>query len=254
MMQTLEGSRAIVTGGSRGLGLGLVEALVARKARVTVLARDVERLDAVRQRLGIDVIAGEVTDRKLTESVLREVRPTIVALNAGAVPHMAPIHAQSWEEFSEVWNTDVRATLQWIQAAIALPLASGSRVLIGSSGAAVAGSPLSGGYAGAKRMQWLMAQYANGVASKLGLDIRFIALVPRQIVGTTDLGREAAQAYARHSGVTPEQILAGFGPPLSPRQFGEHVATILTDPKYASGTAFGIKGDSGINLLDTVPA
>jgi len=253
-MQTLEAERAVVTGGSRGLGLGLVEALVARKAHVTVIARDVECLEAVRQRLGVDVIAGDITDRKLAESVLRDVRPTIVALNAGAVPHMAPIHMQSWEEFSRVWNTDVRATLQWIQAAIALPLASGSRVLIGSSGAAVAGSPLSGGYAGAKRMQWLMAQYANGVSSKLGLDIRFIALVPRQIVGTTDLGREAAEAYARQSGVTPEQVLAGFGPPLSPRQFGEHVATIFTDAKYANGIAFGIKGDSGINLLDAASA
>ncbi|MEP6877050.1 MAG: SDR family NAD(P)-dependent oxidoreductase, partial [Burkholderiales bacterium] len=43
-MKTLEGQRALVTGGSRGLGLGIVEALVAQKARVTVVARDPERL------------------------------------------------------------------------------------------------------------------------------------------------------------------------------------------------------------------
>jgi hypothetical protein len=42
-----------------------------------------------------------------------------------------------------------------------------------ASGAAVRGSPLSGGYAGAKRMVWLLAGYANGLARELGLGIRF---------------------------------------------------------------------------------
>ena len=32
-MQSLEGQRIVVTGGSRGLGLGIVEALVSSKAR-----------------------------------------------------------------------------------------------------------------------------------------------------------------------------------------------------------------------------
>ena len=57
------------------------------------------------------------------------------------------------------------AGLYWMQAALKTPLKSGSRVLVGSSGAAQNGSPLSGGYAGAKRMLWLMAKYANGSIS-----------------------------------------------------------------------------------------
>ena len=36
---------------------------------------------------------------------------------------------------------------------------------------------------------------------------------------------------------------------MSPRDFGEHVMAILTEPEYESGTAFGIKG-SGITPLD----
>ena len=249
-MQSLQDQRVIVTGGSEGLGLGLVEALVERQAKVTVLARDGDRLAELRRRLGVDVIAGDITDRRLAESTLHDLRPAVVVLNAGAVPHMAPIHEQDWEQFSTAWNTDVRAGLQWIQAAIALPLPSGSRVLVGSSGAAVGGSPLSGGYAGAKRMLWQMANYANGVSSELRLDIRFQVLVPMQIVSETRLGLAAAQAYARRKGMTTEKFLAGFGKPLPPRRFGEHVVTILTEPKYANGTAFGLKGESGITFLD----
>lgn len=250
-MQTLKDQRIVVTGGSRGLGLGIVEALVARNAHVTVVARDPGRLADVKRRLGVGIAAGDIADPDLAERVLREVRPTVLILNAGAVPPAGPIHTLSWDEFSRVWNTDVKAGLHWIQAALRLPLPRGSRVLLGSSGAAIAGSPLSGGYAGAKRMLWLMASYANASADELGAGIKFQAVVPRQLIGDTELGRAGAEAYARRKGVTLEAFLASFGPPLSPAQVGEHVVTLLTDPRYETGVAFGLKGDLGIHSLDS---
>jgi NAD(P)-dependent dehydrogenase (short-subunit alcohol dehydrogenase family) len=149
-----------------------------------------------------------------------------------------------------VWDTDVKAGFHWIQAALRLPLPRGSRVVIGSSGAAIAGSPLSGGYAGAKRMLWLMASYANASSDELGLGIKFQAIVPRQIIGDTELGRAAAEAYARRKGTTLEAFLAGFGVALTPSQVGEHVATLLTDPRHEAGVAFGIKSDLGLHSLD----
>jgi len=84
-----------------------------------------------------------------------------------------------------------------MQAALNLPLAPGARVLVGSSGAAQQGSPLSGGYAGAKRMLWFMAKYADGVAKQKGLGIRFQAIVALQMIGGTGVGDKAASAYAR---------------------------------------------------------
>jgi NAD(P)-dependent dehydrogenase (short-subunit alcohol dehydrogenase family) len=41
---SLKDKTVVVTGGSRGLGLGLVEALVARDAKVTVVARGADAL------------------------------------------------------------------------------------------------------------------------------------------------------------------------------------------------------------------
>src|SRR5713226_548054 len=172
-MKTLEQRRVLITGGSRGLGLGVVEALVARQAKVTVIARDSARLIDLKARLGVSIIPGDATDPMLAESVLRDVRPSVLMLNAGATPAMAPLHEQTWESFSKNWNTDVKAAFHWIQAALRLPLDRDSRVLISSSGATIEGSPLSGGYAGAKRMVWLMAGYANGVAKDLNLGVRF---------------------------------------------------------------------------------
>jgi NAD(P)-dependent dehydrogenase (short-subunit alcohol dehydrogenase family) len=249
-MAGLEGQRVVVTGGSRGLGLGIVEALVERKARVTVLARDRARLAEVQKRLEISTVVGDVTDRAVAHGVIRDIKPDVLILNAGSVPNMAPIHEHTWESFSASWENDTKAGFFWIQEAIRFPLPRGSRVLIGSSGAAMNGSPLSASYAGAKRMLWIMANYANGVSSELGLGIRFQVLVPRQVVGATDLGQHVAQTYAKRRGITPEQFLANFGEPMTLRQYGEYVMEILTDSKHADTVAFGVKGGVGVFSLD----
>ena len=139
--------------------------------------------------------------------ILTEVRPDILVLNAGAKPRMGRLDQLSWADFTAPWETDVKAGLYWLQAALNLPLKPGSRVLVGSSGAAENGSPLSGGYAGAKRMLWFMAKYANGVSEQKGLGIRFQAIVPLQIIGGTGVGDEASSAYAQAMGIEREAFL-----------------------------------------------
>src|SRR5450755_4535548 len=235
---SLKDKNVVVTGGSRGLGLGLVEALVAHGAHVTVVA----------------TISADVTDETAAHRILSEVRPDILALNAGAKPRMGRLDQLSWADFTATWETDVKAGLYWLQAALKAPLKPGSRVLVGSSGAAENGSPLSGGYAGAKRMLWLMAKYANGVAEQKCLGIRFQAIVPQQIIGGTGVGDAGANAYARAANIKPEEFLARFGAPMPPREFGEKVVSVLNDPKYAEGFAFGLKGDAGITMLEGAAA
>lgn len=247
---SLTDKNVVVTGGSRGLGLGLVEALVARGARVTVVARDTDALESISARLGVATISADVTDQTAAHRILAEVSPDILVLNAGAKPPMARLDEVSWADFTATWETDVKAGLYWLQAALNLPLKPGSRVLVGSSGAAANGSPMSGGYAGAKRMLWFLAKYANGVAEQKGLGIRFQAIVPQQIIGGTGVGDAGANAYARAAGIETEAFLARFGAPMPPRDFGEKVVSVLDDPQYVTSFAFGLKGDTGITVLE----
>src|SRR5712692_12124920 len=251
---SLKDKNVVVTGGSHGVGLGLVEALLAHGARVTVVARDADALESVRARLGVATISADVTDETAAHRILAEVRPDILALNAGAPPRMGRLDQLSWADFTVPWETDTKAGLYWLQAALNLPLKPGSRVLVGSSGAAENGSPLSGGYAGAKRMLWFMAKYANGIAKQKGLGIRFQAIVPLQIIGGTGVGDEASSAYARAMGIEPEAFLARYGAPMPPREFGEKVVSVQDDPRYAEGFAFGLKGDTGITMLEGAAA
>ena len=247
---SLKDKRVVVTGGSRGLGLGLVEALVARGARVTVVARGADALDSVHAQLGVATICADVTDESAAHRILGEVRPDVLALNAGAKPRMGRLDQLSWADFSATWETDVKAGLHWLQAALNLPLERGSRVLVGASGAAQNGSPLSGGYAGAKRMLWLMAKYANDVSQQKDLGIRFQVIVPQQMVDNTGVGDTGANAYARAMGLEPADFLARFGVPMPPRAFGERVVAVLDDPNFADGFAFGLKGDTGVTILE----
>lgn len=247
---SLKGKNVLVTGGSRGLGLGLVEALVAQGARVTVVARDANALEAVRARLDVATISADVTDDSAARRILAQTRPDIVALNAGAKPRMGRLDQLSWADFTAPWEHDVKAGFHWLQAALNIPLMPGSRVLVVSSGAAVSGSPMSGGYGGAKRMLWFMAQYANKVSEQKNLGIRFQVIVPRQMVPGTGIGDEAAKAYARALGMELEQFFARFGAPMPPREFGEKFVSVLDDPKYAEGFAFGLKGDTGVSILE----
>src|SRR6266481_6356284 len=124
---TLKDKKVVVTGGSRGLGLGLVEALVSQGAKVTVVARRAESLDAVSARLGVATISADVTDKAAAHHILGEVRPDILALNAGATPRMGRLDQLSWEDFSVAWETDVKAGLYSLQAALSLTLKLGIR-------------------------------------------------------------------------------------------------------------------------------
>ena len=98
----------IVTGGSRGLGLGIVEALVDQGAKVTVVARSAVDLEVVSARFGVETISADITNQKAAKQILSDVRPEILVLNAGATPAMGPIDQLSWEEFTKSWDTDVK--------------------------------------------------------------------------------------------------------------------------------------------------
>lgn len=248
----LANKKVVVTGGTRGLGLGIVEELVQNGARVTVVARGAEDLAAAAGRLGVATISADITDKAAAFEIVAHERPDILILNAGVKPPMERLDRMSWDDFSQAWEQDVKGGLFWIQAALSTPLAGGSRVLVGSSGAAVEGSQRSGGYAGAKKMLWFMTKYANGVSQELGLGIRFQAILPRMMILGTGIGDQAAGAYAASMNITPEDFVSRFGSPMPPRAFGRHVASILMDPQFSDGVVFGLNGDDGVKIMESV--
>lgn len=239
---------ALVTGGSRGLGRGVVEALRARPMKVVAVARDPERLAILAQQTGALPRAADVSDELEVARLMNDVRPNLTVLCAGATPLMRPIHHHSWRSFSDVWETDTKATFAFLREALSLPLAPNGHIIVVSSGAALGGSPLSGGYAAAKRAQWFLADYAAKEAARLGLGLRFHCLLP-SLSPSTDLGLTAIAAYAEREGVSTATSIERMVSPLTPTILGRAVVDLYETPERWTQLVYRIDGN-GLSAVD----
>ena len=249
MAQTVASQQetAIVTGGSRGLGRGIVEALAARQMRVVAVARGLANLEAATKVMRVENLAADVAEELNAGRLLQDFRPDLLVLCAGASALLRPLHLHSWETFSQNWEVDAKATFVWLRNVLLLPMKPGSHVVIVSSMAAVNGSPLSGSYAGAKRMQWFMADYASQEASRLKLGLRFHCLLP-VLNPSTDLGRAAIAAYADRARASVEEFTKRLTPALTPAIMGKAVVDLHENPAKWDQLAYRIGGD-GLALL-----
>jgi len=248
----LAGKKVVVVGASRGLGRGVAESMSAAGASVLAIARDRAELDELKDaNPSIEVLVADAGDPMVPGTVVDMHDPDILAVIAGASPLLHPIHLHSWETFSVNWQVDVRLTFNWLREAMLKPLRSGSRVLLMSSGAALRGSPLSGGYAGAKATIRFMAAYADDEAHRLGLGIRVLAVLP-QLTPATRLGLPAVRTYAARQGVTEEQYLSRFGAPITPERAGDAFLT-LAGGELDGAVAYALTGNDGLIALPASP-
>jgi NAD(P)-dependent dehydrogenase (short-subunit alcohol dehydrogenase family) len=228
--QEMAGVTALVTGASRGFGRGIATALSGAGAQVVGVARDRGALEKVCAELGeqFTPVAADAADPMAAGALIDRYRPDVLVLNAGATPLPRPVQHYTWETFSRTWNVDVAHAFHWTREALLAPLAPGSTVITLSSGAAVFGSPLTGGYAGAKAaIRWLTS-YAADEAERAGLGIRFVSLLP-QLTPNTALGAVFAAAYAAREGAGAA-ARGGPGGVLTPEQVGQAVTGLATGP------------------------
>jgi NAD(P)-dependent dehydrogenase (short-subunit alcohol dehydrogenase family) len=229
----LSGTTAIVTGASRGFGRGVAVALHAAGAHVVGIARDRAPLDELRAELGgaFTPVAADAADPVAAGSLIDTYQPRVLVLNAGVSPLSRPLHEHTWETFSRPWDVDVRHAFYWTREALLRPLLPGSAVVAMSSGAALQGSPLSGGYAGAKATIRFLTSYAADESERAGLGIRFTAVLP-QLTPATGLGAAAVAAYAARAGMDVEAFLKDRGPALTPEQAGAAITALIGDPSH----------------------
>jgi NAD(P)-dependent dehydrogenase (short-subunit alcohol dehydrogenase family) len=250
----LDGTTAVVVGASRGLGRGVAESLAAAGASVLTIARDLAGLDTLRaEHPGIETVAADATDPDVAARILAAHDPDVLAVIAGASPELRPIHEHTWETFSVNWEVDVRLTFTWLREALAKPLRPGSRVLLMSSGAALRGSPLSGGYAGAKATIRFMAAYADEEARRNGLGIRVLTVLP-QLTPETALGLAAVRRYAERQGISEEQYRTRIGVPVTPARAGAAFAELAgAELEGAGPVAYALTGADGLIALPAAP-
>jgi NAD(P)-dependent dehydrogenase (short-subunit alcohol dehydrogenase family) len=237
----LQGKRVVVLGASRGVGREVVQLASAEGAKVLAVGRQARGL-ADLAKSGVDTLALDAASEAAPSKVFRKARPHLLVICGGATPPVRPISELSWAEFAVNWEVDTKMAFLFCREALQAPLAPGSVVVIISSGAGLGGSPISGGYAGAKRMQMFIAKYCQAESDRRELGIRFVALAPSRVMPETDLGQAAVNGYARYLGVTPEKFLENMGARQSPTDVARAVLNVVVKPAEA-GSIFTISAD-----------
>lgn len=241
-MSRLRGKKVLVVGASRGVGRKIAERAIEEGAEVLAAARAETELNQLqRETRGLQAVALDAADERAPEQAFGRMTPDVLVLSLGAIPPSTPVHELSWREFSVNWETDVKASFLFCRAALRRPLGPGSRVILISSGAAIGGSPISGGYAGAKRMQMFLAGYCQKEADRLNLGSIFYALAPARIMPETELGRAAVDGYSRYLGVPGQDFVRGMADPQTPADVAEALIELAAGPRR-EGSAFLISG------------
>jgi NAD(P)-dependent dehydrogenase (short-subunit alcohol dehydrogenase family) len=227
----LSGRTTVVVGASRGLGRGIARAFAEAGAPVVAVARNAPALaELAATGANIRIEAADAADATVAWNLVDHYEPQVLILVAGANPVMRPLQDQTWETFSVNWHSDVKIAFTWLREALLKPLPPGSRVVVVSSGAAINGSPASGGYAGAKATQRFLAGYAQEESRRAGLDITVTAVMPR-MTPFGDVGRRGIRAYAARGGQTEEAYLNQLGDPLTPEIAGSALVDLVrADP------------------------
>ena len=139
-MADLDGKVAIVTGGARGIGLGIARCLSRDGAKVVIADRDETEARRAAEELPGEAIAVEhdVTDGEGARTLMQRTAEAFTAVdilvnNAGVGPHPTPIQELEEAEYDRVMDINARGVFLMTRAAIPPMLERGSGRIINIS-------------------------------------------------------------------------------------------------------------------------
>jgi NAD(P)-dependent dehydrogenase (short-subunit alcohol dehydrogenase family) len=201
------GRVALITGGSRGIGYGVAEALVARGDRVCLTGRNEDSLKEAVERLGADRamgVAGKAHDAEHRTAVVERIMDTWGRLdhlvnNAGTNPVFGPLADMDLGVARKVFETNVLSALGFAQLTwAAWQKDHGGSIVNVASVAGLSASPFVGAYGMSKAaMVNLTLQLAHEFAPVVRVNAVAPAVVKTRFAAALYEGREE-QAAARY--------------------------------------------------------
>ncbi len=151
----INGARALVTGGSEGIGYGIAAALAAKGARVAIMGRNQDKLHAAVEKLGVKGIQGDVSREEDAQSAVNQFVAEFggidILVNNAGFGYFAPLVDLDREKFEEVFATNVTGAMLMGREAARHFVKQESGVLINiSSTSGLSGGQTSSAYSGSK--------------------------------------------------------------------------------------------------------
>ncbi len=247
MTGRFSGKTAIVTGASRGIGLGIAERLVGDGARVVITARKQEALDEAVAHLGGPEhalgIPGRADDPEHQDDVIRQTLWAFGSIdflvnNTGINPTYGPVVELDLDAARKTFEVNCLAALAWVQKAHKAWMAEhGGAIVNVSSLSSVRTAPNIGFYGATKAM---LNSLTELLAYELGPNIRTNGVAPA-VVKT----KFASALYeGREDQVSSVYPLKRLG---VPEDIGSVVAFLLSDDAaWMTGQTLVV--DGGVSL------
>lgn len=181
----LDGKRALVTGGSRGIGLGCAAALAEAGAHVCIAARSAEQVEAAVANInsaGFSATGAvlDVTDGDAVSAVFSEHGPTDILVNSAGLARHSPALDTTSDDFDAVMNINVKAAYFLAQAA--------AKQMVGRGGSIMQISSQMGHVGGMERAVYCATKHAlEGMTKSMSIewgpdDIRVNTICPTFIL------------------------------------------------------------------------
>ncbi|MEA2154745.1 MAG: hypothetical protein QOE11_885 [Solirubrobacteraceae bacterium] len=180
-MQIGSGTRAIVTGASRGIGRALAQALAARGATVGLAARSTPRLEALAAELPgthhpltCDVALPASIATAIEDFIAATGGLELLVANAG-IAHYEPIAEQSLQKIEDMTSVNWLGTVYTVKAALPFLLEQRrGHIVVMSSGAALRSFPGAAAYSATKAAQRMFAEALRHELAGTGVSLTTI--------------------------------------------------------------------------------
>ena len=246
----LQGKRAVVTGGGRGIGAAVARLLAAEGAAVVVSARKVAEIEAVADELRAGgaqawAVACDVTEpaqvTALAAAAAEHLGGVDILVNNAGIAHSAPLRSITLADWNRLFAVNVTGTFLCTQAFVPGMVAAGwGRVVNVASIAARTGAPYIAAYAASKHA---VLGFTRSVAAELATaGVTVNAVCPGYV--DTEMTRESVARIVAKTGRPAEEAIARMVETSPQRRLlsAEEVAFLvltLCDPR-----ALGVNGQA----------
>lgn len=232
---TLEGKRALITGGGRGIGLAIAERLAGAGAKVVLTGRTRREIDEAAARLGGEAVEADLADRaalaRAVEAIEAGGRIDVLINNAG-IAESAPVVRTSDAMFDRAMAINAAAPLALMRAFLPGMVKAGwGRVINVASVAGLVGHAYTSAYCASKHALIGMTRSVALEVAEKGITVnaicpgwvgtRMVDEAVERIARTT--GRGEGEARTTLADMSPQRRL------IEPDEVAHLVMTLVSD-------------------------